>query len=216
MTTLTFVSPVRVPGVSHKPVGGTILRAPAQDSDCVSTQCFITVPLVNTAFVAGEVCVNSEVRLHRSILEDFGFDLLLVSGDRVDLLSEVLVLAVGLLVTLAAGVKAFRCWLDSLARRKLALGVVFARREVVRLATVVSAVQAPRHKASFLVVLPSRRRETAFAPVSAGTAASQQVFSRDVDLNLALGVNADSVGDGFHRSKCLQEGYESMRKYSLR
>uniref|UniRef100_A0A6B0V6S8 Putative cathepsin b-like cysteine protease form 1 n=1 Tax=Ixodes ricinus TaxID=34613 RepID=A0A6B0V6S8_IXORI len=98
-----------------------------------------------------------------------------------------------LAVALPAEVHALGRWHASGAVRQRTLGVVFAGSERVRLAAVGGAVEATTHESALLPVFPGGRRVSAVAAGTAGVAAVQEVFGRDVHLDLSFAVNADTV-----------------------
>ena len=118
-------------------------------------------------------------------------------------MSEGLVLVVLLGVSLIfAKMMAFGGAPTFLAGASGSVSMVFARFDVVRLASVIGSVKAAGDQAFAMPKRPSGSWKTSVATKPASEAACQKVFGGNVDLDfVVLGVNAHTIGHGRGSSK---------------
>jgi len=193
---VTVHTPVLVPGVSNPPVLDTVLNTPTEDLDSVATEVLTGDVLVDTRLVVLEVSIDIESSLDRTVSHDLLLEVRLttesVGGVEADLVTQVRHRVVGLgvaLVSAGRSVIGRKRW----ARSVLASGVVVAVGEGVGKAAGEVVVVTTRDDTSALDPAPSRRGVTTLAAETAGSAAGEEVSSREVGLDLALGSNAETV-----------------------
>jgi len=121
------VTPGVVPGVNTEPVVRSVLSAPADRLDGVTTESRASGVLVDTRLVGKEVLVDCEGRCDGTVLLDLSLDVL-DTPDAIAAGSEVLVISVGAIGIIDAGFGALGLDLfDVVAKRKgLAVDVMGA------------------------------------------------------------------------------------------
>lgn len=198
---ISLVTPVGVPRVGRQPVRHTTFDAPAEDANGVTAQQAALGVLVDARLVRQEVGVDAEGRLHRSILENIGANLFLVSSQTVRILSEVLVLVIAHRVDQVFALATARGRARvATARRAFARAVVLAGRQRVRLAALLAAVESAGDEALLHPVLPRLVRVAAVAAEATTEATTlEQVLRRDGDILVVH--NANPIGDGLHAAE---------------
>lgn len=193
----SLVSPIFVPGVSDKPVWGSVFSSPSEHLDGVSSEHGSGGVLVDSALVAEEIFIDVESDFDGSVGHDFGLDGLDGGSDGVGRLGEVLVVFVLGGVGLGALLGARGGWDLSWAWGVLTGGVVVAWGKGVGFAPFGVGVEVAGNDTGVLVPLPGSSWVSSVASHSAGSAAADHILGRESVLTGLVRGDANSVAHGF-------------------